>query len=437
MRKYYQTTLAIITVVSLVSLLFYRHEYNKLRYVLEVFNFFGKPNQKHVETNCTSNVSLFSTPNMKFGEPLPSWQRLENDLYIYSAYNIKNKEVQVIGFGSLSSIQDMQCIIFFHNEIKPVLGSFRYIPIKNNSNGTKAYKNSDYNGYHFYCSYTNNKRPVGISLLTKSNLNLNDMPMLAIKSPLHNSNYTNFGVCVTPPLKKPMHLSEMTAFINFHDIIGVDNFIIYDFGITNDFNDHFMELSKSHNPYWKFTYTVVPWNFPFSGINPNVIKDLIQADCLYRTYNKVMYLITLSWEEYVVLKYHHSIVDLMANFKQNSMKADRYSIKPLTFCTQQNDNALTKNASFIIFKKTQYDPSITDSRPIYIFSTHEAFKKDNINVRNISTDLVTVNRYKYCFEKYNSGTGKEDSSILRFKEDVQNSPMYKRFIVEKKLSSSP
>lgn len=433
MRKYYQAALAVITVVSLVSLLFYRHEYNKLRYVLEVFNFFGKPNQKNVEASCTNNVPLFNTANMKFDEPLPSWQRLENDLYIYSAYNIHNKEVQVLGFGLSSSIQDMQCIIFFHNEIKPVLGSFRYIQIRSNSNGTRIHKNSDYNGYHFYCTYAKNKKPVGVSFLTKSNLNLNETPMLAVKPPLHNSNYTNIGVCIAPPLKKPMHLSEMIAFINFHDIIGIDNFIVYDFGIASDFNGQLKELTKSQNPYWKFTYTVVPWNFPFSEIHPDVIKNLIQADCLYRTYNKVMYTITLSWEEYVVLKYHHSLVDLMANFKQFNTKADRYSIKSFTFCTQQIDNAFNKNASFAIFKKTQYDSSIADDRSIYIYNTREVFKRDNVHIRTISTDLVAVNRYKYCFEKFNSGTGKEDSTILRFKEDVQNSPMYRRFITDKRF----
>ncbi|XP_031831696.1 uncharacterized protein LOC116426627 [Nomia melanderi] len=433
MRKYYQAALAIIAIVSLVSLLIYRHEYNKLRYVLEVFNYFGKPNQKNIETNCTNNVPVFSKFNMKFDEPLPSWQKLEHDLYIYSAYNMHNKEVLVIGFGLLSNIHNMQCIIYFDNELKPILGSFRYTPIHNNLSSTKTHKSSDYNGYYFYCTYNKNKIPVGITFLTKSNINLNDAPILAIKSLLHNSNYTNIGVCVTPPLTKPMHLSEMIAFINFHDIIGMDNFIVYDFGISNYFNDELKELSKSENPYWKFTYTVVSWNFPFSGIHPNVIKDLIQADCLYRTYNKVMYTITLSWEEYIVLKYHHSLVDLLSDFKQARMKADRYSIKSLTFCEQQTNNALAKNALFKIFKKTEFDSSIIDSRPIYIYSTREILKKDNIYIRKISEDLVTLNRYKYCFENSKSDTRKEDTSILRFKEDIQNSLIYRKFITEKRF----
>ncbi|KZC11187.1 PREDICTED: uncharacterized protein LOC107189260 [Dufourea novaeangliae] len=428
MRNYYQAALAITAVVSLVSLLFYRHEYNKLRYVLEVFNYFGKPNQKNVETNCTNNVSTFSKPNMKFEVPTSSWQRLENDLYVYSAYNIHDTEVQVIGFGLPSSIQDMQCIIFFENEIKPTLGSFKYIPINSNLSGTNTDK-SFYSGYYFYCHYTKNKIPVGITFLTKSNININDAPILAIKSDRYNSNYTNVGVCVTPPLIKPMHSSEMIAFINFHDIIGMDNFIVYDFGISNDFNSQLKELSKSQNPQWKFTYTVVPWNFPFSGIHPNIIKDLIQADCLYRTYNKVMYTISLSWEEYVVPRYHHSLVELMTDFKQSKMKADRYKIKSLTFCTQQIDNAHTKNTRFTVFKKTYFESSIIDNRPIYIYNTDEVFKKDNIYIREIGKDLITLNRYKHCFEKPNPNADNEDTSILRFMEDIQDSPMYRKFIL--------
>lgn len=432
MRKYYQAALAVTAIVSLVSLLVYRHEYNKLRYVLEVFNYFGKPNPKNIESNCTNNVPVFAKFNAKFEEPFSSWQRLDNELYVYSAYNVYEKEVQVIGFGSRNSIKDMQCVIFFENEIKPTLGTFKYVSIDNNTNVTHSDKRSNYRGYRFYCTYTKDKVPVGISFLTKSNTNLNDTPILSIRSALHNSNQTNVAVCVTPPLIKPMHVSEMVAFINFHDIIGMDNFVVYDFGIPNEFSSTLKELSKTPNPYWKFTYTTVPWNFPFLGIHPDIVKDLIQADCLYRTYNKVRYIVALSWEEYVVLRYHHSLVDLMGDFKRSKLKADRYKLKTLIFCTQQTDSALVKNLPFTIFKKTEFDPSIIDNRPIYVYNGHNPLKKDNIYTRNIGKDLVTVNRYKYCFEKPNPETGTQDTSILRFKEDIQNSPMFKKFIIENK-----
>lgn len=431
MRKYYQAALAVTAVVSLVCFLFYRHEYNKLRYVLEVFNYFGKPNQKTIETNCTNNVPAFTKFNMKFEEPLSSWQKLDDELYVYSAYNIHKKEVQVIGFGSLNSIKDIQCMIFFENEIEPMLGSFKYILINNNSSITSADKSSNYNGYHFYCTYVRDKTPVGITFLTKSNTDLDDTPILAIKNPLHNFNYTNVAICVTPPLTKPMHPSEMIAFINFHDIIGMDNFIVYDFGIPNEFNSNLKALSRSENPYWKFTYTTVPWNFPFFRIHPDMIKNLIQADCLYRTYNKVKYVTTLSWEEYIVLKYHHSFVDLMIDFKRSRLKAGRYKLSTLTFCMQQAD-ALLKNSTFVIFRKTRFDPNIIDHRPIYIYNGHDALNKDNIYTREIGRDLVMLNRYKYCSEEPNPNVLIRDSSVSRFTEDILNSPIYRKFMADDK-----
>ncbi|XP_076233849.1 uncharacterized protein LOC143178843 [Calliopsis andreniformis] len=433
MRKYYQAALAVTAAVSVVCLLFYRHEYNKLRYVLEVFNYFGKPNQKIIETNCTNNVPIFTKFNMKFEEPLSTWQKLDNELYVYSAYNIYEKEVQVIGFGSLTNIKDTQCVIFFENEIKPTLGSFRYNLINSDSETTNINKTFSYNGYYFYCTYMKDKIPVGITFLTKSNTNLNDAPILTIKNSLQNFNYTNVAVCVTPPLIKPMYPSEMIAFINFHDIIGMNNFIVYDFGIPNELNSNLKELSRSQNPYWKFTYTIVPWNFPFSKIHLKVIKDLIQADCLYRTYNKVNYVVTLSWEEYVVLRYHHSIVDLMTDFERSRLKADRYKIKTLTFCTEQADNVLIKNSTFTIFKKTYFDPDIIDDLPIYIHNRHDALKKNNIYTREIGKDLVMLNRYKYCFKRPHPKTDTQDLSILRFKEDMLNSPLFRKFKADNKF----
>lgn len=432
MRKYYQAALAIIAIVSLLSLLFYRHEYIKLRYVLEVLNYFGKPNQRDVETNCTTVPPVFSKLNLKLDEPLSSWQRLDDDLYVYSAYSIREQQVQAIGFGSLDSIKDMQCEMFFENEVIPVLGVFKYVLINSNSDVTNV--PSNYNGYHFHCTHTRSKVPVGIAFVTKSNSDINNMPVLPVKSQLQSLNYTNAGICVVPPLVKQLHPLEMLSFISFHDLIGMNNFIIYDFGVFNEFNSYMKNLPKAENLYGKFTYTVIPWNFPFFGIDRNVIRDIIEADCLYRTYNKVKYVATLSWEEYVVLKYHHSLINVMADHKKSRLKADRYKLTSLTFCTEQAGNMQTSNTSFDIFTKTRFDPNVIDNHSIYIHSSHDILKS-NIYTREIGKDLVVVNRYKHCSEKAVPETAvMYDTSILRFTDDVYNSPVSKKFMTENRLS---
>ncbi|XP_017875395.1 uncharacterized protein LOC108622196 [Ceratina calcarata] len=433
MKKYYQAALLVTALVSLVSLLFYRHEYNKLRYVLEVFNYFGKPNQRSAETNCTDNVSIFSKFSVRLEEPTSSWQRLENDLYVYSAYNIRDKEIQAVGLASLNVIKDVQCAVLFENTV-PILGSFSSIPI---DNGTNVDKNFDHRGYHFYCAYTRNEIPVGVMFLTEFDSNqfeYDATPILPLKTQPQSLDYTNAAICIIPPTIRSMQLSQMISFINFHDLIGVDNFIVYDFGIPNDFNSRFRELSRSQSPYWKFTYTVLPWNFPFLGLDSSIIRDLIQADCLYRTYNKVMYVVAISWEEYIVLKYHHTLTDLMKDYKKSRLKAERYKLSSSTFCTQQTDSPAVKNVSYTIFKKFTYYPNVPDNQPIYIYNTHEVLSRKNIFTRDIGKDLATVNHYTYCRgNQFYTETGVEDKSIARFVEDIQSSQMFRTFAKENKL----
>lgn len=429
MRKYYQATLAIIAAVSLISLLIYRHEYNKLRYVLEVFNYFGKPNIK-VETNCTNNIPILSKFNHKFDEPVSSWQRLDDNLYVYSAYSIHEKEVHVIGLGALNSIKDVQCVIYFENEDEPVLGLFKSIPI-DNSDTSDNQQESNYKGYHFLCGHKKSKVPIGITFLTDSEASVNDAPILPVSiSPRHLNN-SNVAVCVLPSLVKQMKTSDMISFVNFYDLIGMDNFIVYDHGLPNKFNSYLKTMSMAQNLYGKFTYTVLPWNFPFPNVDRSTINNIIQADCLYRTFKKALYVSAVSWEEYLVLKYHHSIIDLMADFNKSKMKADRYKLTTSTFCIQQADNIQTANATYTIFRKTRYSANINEARPIYIFNPSEVLSKTRAYTREISKDLVALNLYKYCNERGSLETPVHDVSILRFIEDVQNSPIYKKFVNDK------
>ncbi|XP_011049259.1 PREDICTED: uncharacterized protein LOC105142999 [Acromyrmex echinatior] len=425
MRKYYQAALAVTAVVSLISLLIYRHEYNKLRYVLEVFNYFGKPGPRTADAGCTNFNTTFTIFNAKFDEPIPSWQRLEDDLYIYSAYSINDKEIRAVGLGTINSVSNMQCLVFFENESKPILGSFRFIPIGNAITSSLG-ENSRYGGYHFVCTYISDETPTGITFVTKSNKYLNYAPIFPIKIQPRSLSHSRIGVCLTQSSMKPTKSIDMIGFISFHALIGMDNFIIYDSGISNEFNSRLKEMANDPTSFWKFTYTVIPWNFPFMEIDQNIIREIIETDCLYRTYNKVAYVIALSWNEYVNLKYHHAMIDLLADFKQTKLIADRYKLKTMTFCTQQVDNKQYANSTLTVLKKTRTDINILKNRSIYIHKPYVSLQNSHVYVKEIGNDLVAVNQYTYC-DNYKESQQVEDVTILRFAQDIQNSSILKKY----------
>ncbi|KAL0118613.1 hypothetical protein PUN28_009350 [Cardiocondyla obscurior] len=427
MRKYYQAALTVTAVVSLISLLIYIHEYNKLRYVLEVFNYFGQPGPRKADASCANVSSSFTSFSAKFDEPIPSWQHLEDDLYIYSAYSINEKEIRAVGLGTRSSISNVQCLVYFEDESKPILGSFKFNPI-GNAVVSNLREGLRYGGYHFVCTYTSDKTPTGITFVKKSNKYLNYAPIFSIKIQPQSLSHSRIAVCVTQSLIKPTKSIDMIGFIAFHALIGMDNFIIYDSGIPNEFNSKLKEMANDPTSFWKFTYTVVPWNFPFTEIDQNVIREIIETDCLYRTYNNAAYAITLSWNEYVNLKYHHATIDLLADYKKtNKMVADRYKLQLTTFCTQQADNKQYANSTLIVLKKTKTSENILEDRSICIHKPFVTLQKSRVYVKEIGKNLIAVNQYKYC-NNYKETKEIEDLTILRFAQDIQNSSILRKYL---------
>ncbi|XP_012272311.1 uncharacterized protein LOC105695375 [Orussus abietinus] len=434
MRRYYQAALVITAAVSLVSLLFYRHEYNKLRYVLEVLNFFGKPGQKGIDRNCTKDESGFGKSDPEFDVPLSSWQRLNDDLYIYSAYGISDKEVRAIGFGAVDADLNLLCRVYVDGKTRPVPGKFSSMIISNNGDDMSMPENPVYSGYHLICEHSEYNVPVGVSFLSKMETNVKDIPILPVKILTQDLDNNSSAVCIAPPLTKPMDRADMVSFLNFHNLVGMNNFIVYDFGVSTAFNKGLKDMAKNPSPYWKFTYTTVPWNFPFTGINPNIIKDVIEVDCLYRTYNKVMYVATMSWEEYIVLKYHHVVADLLVEFGRTSTIGGRYKLKTLVFCMQQKDDKRATNSTPVVLRKTHSNRNIVVKRPFYIYKPHETLNVDIIDTQEANPDFIFVNRYQYCDSEIDNSTDAYDPSILRFAGDMQNSPIYKKYVTGKLFS---
>jgi len=163
-------------------------------------------------------------------------------------------------------------------------------------------------------------------------------------------------------------------------------------------------------------------------IDRNVIREIIETDCLYRTYNNVAYAVTLSWNEYVNLKYHHAMIDLLADFKQTKLIADRYKLKSVTFCTQQPDNKQYANSTLTVLKKTKTNINILEDHSINIHKPYVTLQNSHPYVKEIGKDLIAVNQYKYCDNYKENYQEVEDLTILRFAQDIQNSSILRKYL---------
>lgn len=128
MRKYYQALLLVTAVISVISLLIYRHEYNRLRYVLEVFNYFGNPGQK-LSSNC-SELLRNKKLDLHLDEPHSSWQRLTSDLFVFSAYDVDDGRVEGIGYGRVANFQRFTCHVQFDDQLHQSTGQLSVEAIK-------------------------------------------------------------------------------------------------------------------------------------------------------------------------------------------------------------------------------------------------------------------------------------------------------------------
>ncbi|XP_044575816.1 uncharacterized protein LOC123259394 [Cotesia glomerata] len=434
MRKYYQAALALTAAVSLVALLFYRHEYNKLRFVLQVFNYFGTPQKNSL--NCTNNIQVTNTYHQAAST---SWQRLSEDFYIYSAYSYDEGEIKGIGFGKHSS-NNYYCRVLFDDQLEYVEGKFVVQKIDENRqdlNNDDLINNDDdqeYSGYLFTCKYEklHDKDVVGMQVVDDKLKNYDSIPIIQVQTLYNNfnSNKTGTIICVAPPESKPLKHIDMISFLAFHDYVGWDNFIVYDYGIPFVFNEAVKKMSLFSNVQWNFTYSAVPWNFPYAQIPRRVIRNLIEADCLYRTFSRASFAVTLAWDEYVNLKYHTSVEHVLSDLnKVNGKIDDKFRLNAVVFCTDYADSDSVNSPTPVILRTTRRLRNVDKDEPLFIY------KRDHISSNDITQqemdELMIINRYKKC----NTNDRRQIvNGVLRFAESMPSTQIFQYYITGRLFS---
>lgn len=372
MRKYYQAVLFIVAVISLISLLFYQHEYNKLR---NVFNYFGKVEHKDIIVdNCTKVEIKAEKVNLELDEPFASWQRLNDDLFVFSSFTKNNGEIITIGFGKLRNNFDLNCNVYLEGEIES--GKFSYSILKNT---TDTLENDEYCGYLLKCQLAEEKKPIGVTYFESADSK--SSVILPIKQLSESWGVSEYAFCISPLENKMPSLLEVKHFLDTHKLLGVEDFVLYDYNMPI-ISDHVLRNTL------KTSCTKIGWNFPFSKIRTRIKLSLMELDCLYRTYNKATYAALLTWEESIVLNYHSSLHNLMIDFKKNKMFGDRFMLNSSIFCVQNN-----KTRSSVVIKNQK---SNLKGRSVYIFKSVDVLDNESFKTMEVLPDLVEVKRYQLC-----------------------------------------
>ncbi|KAK6630647.1 hypothetical protein RUM43_014632 [Polyplax serrata] len=388
MKKYQQLLLVILSVFSFSCLLIYRHEYNKLRYVLEVLNFFGTPGVP--APNATACPSLESSFRFERG-PLPTWQRLNDYLYVYSAYWEKlegGERIKAFAVGVMSEKLNYKC--FFQYETPPVIRtgefSFSNLGFKNR----ETFHNGNLNvnktkSFVLYCKSqetSSYSAPIGVTFLHQDmdQNNQRFIPVVNFKSNMPLQNVS--GICVMPN-DSQFNKSTYLEFLNFHKLIGINNFIVY-----GSF-DHYnlltsIQIDRSNH----IKITILPWNYPYIS-ETDMMKSIAENDCITRFRGLLENIIILEWNKFLVPRYLFNLSKLL-NELDGGKKMSKFVFQTLLFCLEFKDRVKSNTSMPIIFRKSRFIQLKDYQVPLY--RPH----LETSSVQKVRKDIIGVHQYAHC-----------------------------------------
>ncbi|KAJ0171900.1 hypothetical protein K1T71_012663 [Dendrolimus kikuchii] len=466
MRKYYQLILVVICFISVVTLLIYRHEYYRLRYVLEVLNFFGKPGLSEIEfCGPGFNASLLSeimrNSSMEVRETPPMFQQIDENFYTYSSFLRSYQKygqltqydahvIDTIVIGKSNAHPKFRCNIWLVNSDNPKAGRFTLKLVSESSNG--------YNLYLFQCSLTKNLgTPVGVSFYVNDyNINpihapINRVVQVNTKRNIRESSSIKFvnnielAACVVPNQVPMVSRDGFIEFLAFQHMMGINYFTIYDSMITEDVIKR-LNLLPEDITQWNIKF--FPLNYPFIfSQSYETVKKAIELDCLFRHFkldkeeaNKASHIVVLSWDEFLVPREHNSIKAVLDDFDP-TRKVRTFEITPLMFCLNQNDD---DNAEFgypSIMKKTSYYKLNQNLSPTYVrnldlMPSFEDIPDLNTSTESVQLEVLGMHKYTECRDPkmYNINGYNEtqlqvlphkfEGAMLRFAQNLLSNKIY-------------
>ncbi|KAL1386041.1 hypothetical protein pipiens_001352 [Culex pipiens pipiens] len=360
MRKYQQLALVLISISCVAILLVYKSENNRLKYVLEVVNIFGRSDTASLIRIDNSSRYRNSVP-YDFDSPLPAWQRVGADLYVYSAYWQKNDleaggTVVSLAVGLEQSIVNFKCQVQ-HGGKDVVPGKFLFSRVESPTGSVVAPNGEVFTIYKFLCKVKRDfGQPTEVVFTDATHSIKRYIPLRVIESKSIPQKMT-MTACVDlnnyleleDEFRKP---SAVLQFFLHHQIVGVDDFIVYN---SNALDSTTTAMLYNHG----IKINLLPYNFPFDLANKQQNRLIIELDCLMRNYNAARYTFVGAINEYL---YPNSRLRSNNQFLKYAGKVSsdvtQFTVTTRTICVDKRRKIFSDNLL--------YDVDARNDRPFVI-----------------------------------------------------------------------
>lgn len=388
MKKYHQLLLLAVSVTSLTLFLVYRHEYNRLHYILEVFNFFGQP----------CNFSDLQKTDVLFSQKdwgaEPVWQEIEEG-YIYSAFLVGKIEIKAIALQNDGKNVPRNCYLWFEEKKKSVLSKFKYSKISYD-------EHTGVTAYFYTCSMPNvDNIPYAVSFSYRSRKDV-DMKKILLTNIVEHNLSVNTTICTSPSLFSKKRFIE---FISFHKLLGIDNFIFY----NRDVPYRLSKLIRNLSNRLVINTAFLKWNYP--KLDTSLTRLIIENDCMLRTFGQSKYVITLEMNEYIVPTKEISFTDLLKIFPDDF---HRLSLPVQRFCISNTDQS--KPIALQNFEvSSDYNYNV-------VRYLKRNVKSDNVISTNV-VDKSEASIHKYVKCSLDPPKTRTDNTITKYATDFMRSTL--------------
>lgn len=389
MRKYQQLALVLISISCIAILLVYKSENNRLKYVLEVVNIFGRSDAASLIR--IDNSSRYRAVPYDFDSPLPVWQRVGGDVYVYSAYWQKNEleaggTVVSLAVGLEQAVVNFKCQVQ-HGGKDVVPGKFYFMRL-DSPTGSVATPNGEVSViYKFLCKVKRDfGHPTEVVFTDSVHAIKRYIPLRVIESKSIPQKMT-MTACVDlnnyleldEEFRKP---SAVLQYFLHHQIVGVDDFIVYN---SNALDSLTTTTLYNHG----IKINLLPYNFPFDLTNKQQNRQFIEMDCLMRNFNAARYTFVGAINEYI---YPNSRLRSSNQFLKYANKASsdvsQFAITTRTVCIDDRKKIFSDNLL--------YDVEAHDKRSFYIYRPQDYNRSGSQEpIKSLSIDGNTLFMHRY------------------------------------------